>query len=273
MGHACLARARKDHQRRNAFSVSAIFDHLIQKFASNVYGSLKGQIRLQLLLADLFDYLPSFARSNLRVLDIGCGGGQFAHFCLELGHSVKLCDESPQMIQKALERAQSSGYGSKVSAVVEDFLSLDSCRGEHYDLVLLHGSAEWMVDPDEAVSKACQCVGPGGVLSLLLFNQAKYMLKKGINGHLVEAVKPRPGSLTPPGGRKPDQVISLLQQQGGEILLQSGIRIFQGFFRQIDPETLSVDGWIEQERRHYRTSPFSSLGEHTHFLWRREKRS
>ncbi len=94
-------------------------------------------------------------------------------------------------------------------------------------------------------------------------------LKKGINGQLISHKKASSGprKLTPPGGLSGKEIQNVLNRQPGQILLQSGIRVFQGFFLQWQPPGIDSEGWLEQERQYYRQSPFNSLGEHTHFLW------
>ena len=139
-----------------------------------------------------------------------------------------------------------------------------------FDLVALHGVAEWTAAPAALIRHACTLVRPGGLLSLLVFNPDKLLLKEGINGMLT-ATGSRPkrgGGLTPPGGLSPRLIRGLLAEQGGTLHLQSGIRIFHGFFREIAP-ALDREQWLAQERLHYRREPFAGLGEHSHFLWQR----
>ena len=100
-----------------------------------------------------------------------------------------------------------------------------------------------------------------------MFNNDKHLLKLGINGHLAVPRASRKKKLIPPGARSVDSTRNLLENQGGEIILQSGIRVFHGFFRQIEQKGITFNECLGQERDYYRIPPFSSLGEHTHFLW------
>ena len=63
-----------------------------------------------------------------------------------------------------------------------------------------------------------------------------------------------------------EETKQLLEEEHGVVVLQSGIRIFYGFFRQIDQQLLTDEQWLAQERSYYRSHPFSLLGEHSHFL-------
>lgn len=248
------------------------FDELSTKLHRNVYSSLKGAIRFTLLKRDIEEGYREFSVPPLTVLDVGGGEGLFSQFCYEKGHGVVLLDRGEKMVVEATARLKSGICVGKVTVKKGDFLDIDDLEPK-YDLVAMHGSAEWMHDPERAIIKGVELVRPGGVLSLLIFNRTRHILKRGIGGQLLvseQSAKKR--NLTPPGARSAEEVRQLLQQLGkGTILLQSGIRIFQGFFRSIPQELLSEEEWLTQELRYYRTAPFSSLGEHTHFLYRRKE--
>lgn len=244
------------------------FESRENKLSHNVYGSLKGRIRMELILADIYDYFPEFDNGGLSVLDIGGGAGLFAAECLKRGHTVTYCDCNSTMLQQAMDMNREFSDRGQLLCYEMDFLTDHLIFKKRYDLVVMHGSAEWMADPDKAVKKACSLARPGGVLSLLLFNRDKEILKKGIGGRLCKELKKKQKKkLTPPGGRSPEEVRHLLAESPGTLLLMSGIRIFYSFFRHNDRTLLQPDEWLDQERKYYRTHPFSILGEHTHFLY------
>lgn len=62
-----------------------VFAGLEGKLETNVYGSVKGMLRLQLLHRDIFDYCPEFTSKAMTILDIGGGAGYFAKICAEHG--------------------------------------------------------------------------------------------------------------------------------------------------------------------------------------------
>ncbi len=248
--------------------ITSPFDRFTSKLEQNVYGSLKGALRLQLILDDLEDHYPAFNEKPLSILDVGGGNGYFAKICLEKNHRVLLVDASAEMLDKAETELATWKENKQLELSQMDFVVQDFSGDAAFDLVLMHGSAEWMSDPERAIIQACACLKPGGILSLLIFNKDKSTLKRGINGHLVgNARKSKKKKLIPPGAKTPAEIHALLEEKEGELLLQSGIRIFFGFFRQIDHDILTSQQWLEQERQYYRTPPFSSLGEHTHFIW------
>jgi len=244
----------------------------VVKLEKNVYASLKGTIRLELLSRDISEYCAHFSGSRpehcLTVLDVGGGSGRFARLCAEKGHKVTLCDISKEMLSLAASANGGADYAHGIELLEADFLDKTFGVAESVDLVLMHGSAEWMADPQAAIKKAISCIKPGGYLSLLIFNKDRSMLKRGINGLLLEGEQaPLRNKLTPPGAASPHDICDVLAKYKGRIVLQSGIRIFQGFFRQVDQGLLTPEQWLEQELQYYRQKPFSSLGEHTHFIW------
>jgi S-adenosylmethionine-dependent methyltransferase len=250
------------------------FSSYEEKLERNVYGSLKGTIRMQLILHDLLDTFPQFSQNTLQVLDIGGGTGRFARICCGYSHQVTLIDTNPKMLEMAglmCEKTKKCSKG-QVHCLDQDFLSKEYSPDIKYDLVLMHGSAEWMGDPDEAIKKAASLVASGGILSLLMFNRDRHKLKQGINGRLLTpGFRSKKKKLTPPGARSPNDVENLLVKIGGVIQMISGIRVFYGFFRQNDTSHLRPEEWLEQEKQYYRKEPFSKLGEHTHFIWQCEE--
>ena len=240
-----------------------------QRLENSVYSSLKGRIRLTLLEEDLALCCPGlYGKDALKILDVGCGSGHFAVRCAGLGHRVTLLDSSEEMLLQARQRSLTEGVDHLVELCRHDFLSDDCSFSNTFDLVLLHGSAEWMNDAEAAIVKASTCVRPGGMLSLLVYNTDRLAFKHGINGQLLKNRTRRSG-LTPPNGLTPAEVETILSGRGGRIELLSGVRVFYGFFRQgVDTSVLTDDEWLEQERRWARQEPFCRLGEHTHLLWR-----
>lgn len=248
------------------------FDKLAQRLEEKVYKSAKGMIRLSLIQEDLEDFLPGFTRPGLLIDDIGGGSGHFAAACARRGHRIRLIENSAAMIEGAHRRKESlpPQISKRIEIIRADYMKdpIPSPPGDR-QLCCLHGSAEWMKDSREALLRTCNEMSPGSYLSLLIFNRDRQNLKQGINGQLHRANPPeKPRRLTPPGGLSSAEVREILSPEG-EILLQSGIRVFHDFFRQFDPGTLTESQWLEQEREWYRKEPFNALGEHSHFIWRK----
>lgn len=247
----------------------ASFASRVAKLEKNVYETVKGRIRLSLLEQDLLDFCPSFSEGGMQILDVGGGSGRFARICAGRGHRVLLCDSSSDMLRRAEDGMTGFAAAGLIEPRLVDFLSTRCTFSRKFDLVAVHGSAEWMDDPGAAVKKACALVRPGGYLSLLVFNLDRLVFKRGINGLLLQEKNvSRKNTLTPPGAQSPAELRQLLDDLSGRILLQSGIRIFHKFFREgVDEKALTPEQWLQQERLYYRKEPFSALGEHTHLIW------
>ena len=248
------------------------FSGLEDKPGANVYETLNGVLRLQLIHRDIVDFFPEFASSTLTVLDVGGCAGHFARICAEYGHRVVLCDSSRTRLLGLADELQAQSWPGSLEVRKVDFHAADCRLGQQFDLVAMHGSAEWVADPEQAITKAQRYVKPGGCLSLLVFNRDRQLLERGINGQLVQPPRLLKGVMArkghaPPGARSAAGVVEHLDVRAGRLLLQSGIRVFHGFFRNIEEPLLSPRQWLEQEVRYYRQPPFSSFGVHTHFVW------
>lgn len=251
--------------------MSSSFESRVAKLEKNVYETVKGTIRLALLEQDIVDYCLSFVDGNMQILDVGGGSGRFSRICAERGHRVTLCDSSPEMLRIAAQEISGNALSRNITLMLADFLAPE-CDFDHlFDMVVMHGSAEWMHEPETAILKACSLTKPGGYVSLLVFNKSRNILKRGINGLLLQGENWSPkNTLTPPGAMSPGDIRLLLGTMPGSILLQSGIRIFHKFFRKgVEETVLTPEQWLLQEKLYYRAEPFAELGEHTHFIWQK----
>ena len=247
------------------------FDSLAIRLENKIYGSEKGLIRFQLLKEDILEYCPGFTDGNWKILDAGGGTGRFSRFCASYGHKILHCDISQEMLQMAQKENEAEGLEDQIELIHSDLMSISEEKHGQFDLVLLHGVAEWMEFPVKSVSHCVELVKPGAIASLLIYNTNKYLLKRGVNGRLLVNDNPvkKKRKLTPTGKMTPGEITDILSESKGEVLLKSGIRIFNNFLKIIDPLPISTDEWLEQERMYYRTEPFASLGEHSHILWKK----
>ncbi|MBB6480993.1 methyltransferase domain-containing protein [Spirochaeta isovalerica] len=247
------------------------FDSLALRLEDKIYGTDKGYIRFELLKEDILDFCPDLREGKWRVLDAGGGTGRFARFCAAFGNEVLHCDISGTMLARAKEENKAAGLDMRITLKKSSLMELSPGKEGLFDLVLLHGVAEWMDDPPSAVRHCATLVKPGGLASLLIYNTNKYLLKRGLNGRLLVKDKPnhKHRKLTPTGKMTPDEIEETLKTVRGEIILRSGIRVFNHFLRSIIPLPISRDEWLESERLYYRKEPFASLGEHSHIIWKR----
>ncbi len=96
-------------------------------------------------------------RRGQRLLDAGCGPGNYAVRLAELGLSVVGVDLSPRMVEAARARG--------VDARVGDLGLLD--LGERFDKILCAGALEFCAEPARVIERLRAHLVPGGRLVLL----------------------------------------------------------------------------------------------------------
>lgn len=247
------------------------FDDLAERFSKRIYGSLKGQIRQQVIWRDLTQHTPNISSSPLRVLDIGGGLGQFAIKLAELGHQVTYNDISIEMTKKAQEFAAQT----KVNDVIQWF----SCPYQQlikeplapYDIVLCHAVLEWLQEPEQIIPAINHLLKPKGVLSLCFYNPAGKIYRNLICGNFnfVNNMDKRPsdkGSLTPNNPCASEQVKDWLMHNDFSIQQESGIRVFHDYVRekrgghQIPEEVLKMELLFSNQ------TPYKQMGRYLHIL-------
>lgn len=256
------------------------FDDLAPRFANNVYGGLKGTLRLAVLEQDFAQCFPqalaASGKTPLRVLDAGGGQGQFGLQLAARGHTLVLCDISAQML--ALARA---------NAIIKGLTEVDfrQCSIQHmsarvqngeddgYDLVLCHAVLEWVVDQQGLLESLLALVKIGGILSLTFYNRHGLIMKNLLRGRrppiLDTTYKPNPGSLTPTRPLDPEEVLQALRSEHWELLCHSGIRVFHDYLLSPQGRAMPEEALIRLELELSRQEPYRSLGRYQHLLARR----
>ena len=255
------------------------FDGLADRFKRNIYGGLKGDIRIAALQRDLDLHIFSSQLSRpLRILAAGGGQGQFSLSLAARGHHVTLCDISSDMLSLAAEEVIRLGLEEQVEFRHESIQSLaqqlsDPCSTlPPFDLVLCHAVMEWVIEPELLLHHLTNLVVPGGYLSLTFYNENGVMMKNVLRGNLDRVLQQDytgfPGSLTPTQPLSPEKVTQWLGALPYEILCKSGIRCFHDFIldpvaRQQSPDTL-----LALELKFSQQEPFLSLARYIHVLGR-----
>lgn len=138
------------------------FDDIAEKFARNIYGTTKGQLRQAILWQDLDQLLDALPQRPLRVLDAGGGEGQTAIRMAQRGHQVTLCDLSSEM----LTRAQLASQQNAVSDTMRFIHCAAQDVGQHLespvDLILFHAVLEWVSDPQAVLKALWEVLAPAG---------------------------------------------------------------------------------------------------------------
>lgn len=256
------------HQDRN-------FDDLAPRFARNIYGGLKGRVRLAVLNRDFGDhlpmapYVPLTPGGALDILDAGGGQGQFSLPLARAGHRLTLCDISAAML--AVARAECDSAGLAVDFVQGPVQSLPA--GVSYDLILCHALLEWVAEPRQVLAGLVRHLRPGGHLSLIFYNWHALVYKNLLRTHFKALDDSEHsafrGSLTPIHPLRPERVLEQVHALGLELLCHSGIRVFHDYIldpeaRRRDPETI-----VRLELTYSRQDPYRGLGRYVHLLLRK----
>ena len=249
------------------------FEHMADRFESQIYGTLKGRVR-QAVLWDLYQrhWLP-LASSESRVLDAGGGLGQMSGWLLEHGLTVDYFDVSDEMVERTRERLGVGPGGERFQASQASMLDFEPNRT--YDLVVVHAVLEWLSEPRQALARVFDWVAPGGYLGLMVYNRHMLALRNLMRGNLGKVKENRLGGdgrgLTPISPMDPFDVRDCLERGGFEVTVQAGVRSFTDL---TDPVVLS---WydeadvIEMEKRLCEQAPYRDMARYVWFLTRKSR--
>lgn len=249
------------------------FDDIAHKFAKNIYGSEKGDIRQTIVWQDIEQILALLEPSSpaLHILDAGGGLGQISQRIALRGHQVALCDLSSKMLKLAEQDIAKNGLLEQYRLIHSPVQDIQHHLNEPVDLVLFHAVMEWLVDPRVALETLLEQVKPGGVASIMFYNHHGLVLKNVICGNIPHVLEGMPHrkrfKLQPQKGLKPEEVYQWIEQSGFTIQGKSGIRSFSDYIGNMEymgdytPEQV-----LELEQQLCRQEPYLSLGRYIH-VW------
>ncbi len=249
------------------------FDDIAEKFARNIYGTTKGQLRQAILWQDLDQLLDVLPQRPLRILDAGGGEGQTAIRMAERGHQVTLCDLSSEM----LTRAQRASQEKAVSGNMQFIHCAAQEIGQHLespvDLILFHAVLEWVSDPLAVLNALWETLAPGGALSLMFYNANGLLMHNMVAGNFAYVQQGMPKrkkrTLSPDHPRNPDDVYRWLEQIGWTITGKTGVRVFHDYLREKHRQRDEFEELLELETRYCRQEPYISLGRYIHVTARK----
>lgn len=105
---------------------------------------------------------------NLRILDIGCGGGLLCEPMARLGAQVVGADASATNIEVARLHAAESGVKIDYRAVPAETLAEE---GERFDVILNMEVVEHVADRELFIGKCAEMLKPGGVMFVATINR------------------------------------------------------------------------------------------------------
>jgi SAM-dependent methyltransferase len=101
-----------------------------------------------------------------RVLDYGCGTGDWGLMLAGEGANVTLLDLSPIAIELALRRASVSGIAGRVQGVARDASDLSCFHDEEFDLIYASAAIHHTLKYPNALDELLRVLRPGGRLVL-----------------------------------------------------------------------------------------------------------
>ena len=250
------------------------FDDLAKKFADNIYGTAKGQIRQVVVWQDIEYILNELnCASPLQVLDAGGGIGQISQKIAALGHQVTLCDLSSEMLTLAEQEIVKNGLVDQYRLVHSPIQDIGDHIEAPVDLILFHAVMEWLADPITTLAGLLENVKPGGVISVMFYNYNGLLFKNLICGNLTHIEQGMPHrkrfKLQPQQGIKPDDVYQCLTEAGFDIMGKTGVRTFHDYMQNYRMGDYSFEQVLDMEQKLCRQEPFLSLGRYIHVYARK----
>ncbi len=247
------------------------FDDIADKFARNIYGSGKGDIRQAVVWQDLQVILQCLGENKpLTVLDAGGGLAQLSQQIAKRGHQITLCDLSSQMLALAEKEIERNGLLSHYRFIHSPVQTLEQHLSESVDLILFHAVMEWLAEPYDALASLLTNLRLGGIASIMFYNQNGLLFKNLICGNLTHVEQGMPYrkrfKLQPQKGLIPELVYQSIEEAGFTILGKSGVRTFHDYMQKTRPGDYTFEQVLALEQQFCRQEPFISLGRYIH-VW------
>ncbi|MCL6709949.1 bifunctional 2-polyprenyl-6-hydroxyphenol methylase/3-demethylubiquinol 3-O-methyltransferase UbiG [Pseudomonas sp. R2.Fl] len=158
--------------------------------------------------------------SDLRILDIGCGGGLLSEPIARMGADVLGADASEKNIGIASTHAAQTGVKVDYRAVTAEDLA---AAGETFDVVLAMEIVEHVADVDFFISTCASMVRPGGLLLMSTINRTLKAAALAIVGaEYVLRWLPR-GTHQYEKLVRPEEIEAPLQKSGLSVVERKGV--------------------------------------------------
>ncbi len=253
------------------------FDDIAHKFAKNIYGSDKGEIRQVIVWDDLMQILTHFngQTTPLHILDAGGGLAQMSQKLAMLGHQITLCDLSQEMLDLAKQEVTEHGLLERFRFVHSPVQSVQQHLTEPVDIILFHAVMEWLTEPQEALQQLLALVRPGGMVSVMFYNQHGLVYKNAVCGNIPHILNGMPHrkrfKLQPQKGLLPADVYQWIEHAGCQIMGKSGIRCFSDYIGNMtNMGEFEFADLLALEQQFCRQEPYLSLGRYIH-VWARKQ--
>jgi S-adenosylmethionine-dependent methyltransferase len=261
---------------------SAPFDRNVARWHQYAAG-LKGRLRQALILEQLQAHLPG-GRSQLRVLDAGCGLGDVASALLPKARKMVLLDFSAEMLaetKKRLAAAHSPAELEALELVQGPLEEMSATLPEGlFDLILCHNVLEYVADPSAILALLAGRLAPAGVLSLVAANRYSDAVKLALvkfdlaaarlalarqasTAELFDQVHKRTFS--------PAQLGAMVHGVGLSLLGGYGVRVFTDYLPEQVTQAPENEGpLLELEKAAGELEEFLALARYCHLIFRKQ---
>lgn len=246
------------------------FDKLAHKFAKNIYGTPKGEIRAAVLWRDLSSALAPFGDKKLRILDAGGGFGFFSQKLARLGHEVVLCDISQEMLIQAQAHIDSSTEPLNIELIHAPIQALSVEQNGVFDLILCHAVVEWLTDAQRTMEGLLTMLKPNGLFSLMFYNKEAMRFHALISGNFdyvaADLKVKKKVRLTPTHPLYIQEVKQWFMDWEMTLISQSGVRVIHDYLKKSQAADFDYQKLLQMELEYSRREPYISLGRYVHFL-------
>jgi len=244
------------------------FNDYATRLKNTIYGSLKGKIRLKILLNDLDQFLKDNT-PPLQILDAGCGLAQCALALAQKGHRLTLCDISSAMIKESSQ--EFARQGIRHARFLNESVQTHALNHQaYYDVILCHAVIEWTENPQELLAGFKRMLKPGGYLSLMFFNRTGTIFKSVLRGNFFEKDAGfkfgRTSTLTPTNPLDSAAVLGWLHDLDLTVVKKSGVRIFYDYCESSIRDQLDEKQVLNCELSFSQSEPYMSLARYIHVL-------
>ncbi|MCW8092210.1 methyltransferase domain-containing protein [Alteromonas sp. ASW11-130] len=241
------------------------FDGLADKFAANIYGTTKGQLRHRVLIHALTKVLESPSQT---VIEVGGGTGLMTKVFLEAGHDVVFTDASAEILEHAklnLDGMANVAFRHQQLQEVSDF--------HQFDIIVCHAVLEWLHAPLDTLSLMLNQMKPGSRLSLSFFNYDATLFTNALYGnfdYIAQGMKVKNQvKLNPKNPLRPMHVIEHVKSEGLVVEQVTGVRCFHDYMKVKPDNEEQLQKLLELELQHCQQAPFKWLGKYVHLLIRK----
>jgi 2-polyprenyl-6-hydroxyphenyl methylase/3-demethylubiquinone-9 3-methyltransferase len=157
------------------------------------------------------DHLTHKPLEDLRIVDIGCGGGLLTEPLHRLGANVMGVDAGVENIEIAKAHAELSEFQIDYQTITAEALSE---KGNTFDVIISMEVIEHVANLDSFLSACCRLINPNGVLILSTLNRTVRSFALGIVA--AEYILRWVARGTHEWGKfvKPSELASLLRKEG-----------------------------------------------------------